>query len=460
MFDKEIYLKRRKKLANDLGSGLILLVGNDESCKNYGDNHYPFRQDSNFLYFFGLDRAGLVAIIDVDNNQEMIFGDDVSVEDVIWTGALPSLKDEAHSVGVQQTQSYRSIEKVISEAINHKRQIHYLPPYRADNSQKLSKWLNINAEKLKGKSSVSLIKAIVSQRSIKSHEEVLEIEKGVDVTIDMQLKAAELAQEGRSETEIAGIIHGIALSAGGNTAFPTILTVNGQILHNHAQGNILKKEQMLLVDCGAETAMHYGGDLTRTFPVGDKFTSRQKELYDVVVNAHEAAVNFLQPGKYFRDAHILACETLVAGLKSVGLMKGDIKDAVSQGAHAMFFQCGLGHQLGLDTHDMEDLGEEYVGYTDELKKSEQFGLKSLRLGRQVEEGFVLTVEPGIYIIPELIDLWKSEHKFLEFINYENLEKYRDFGGIRIEEDLLITKEGNRILGKELSRDTELLKAKH
>lgn len=460
MFSKEVYTQRRKKLVNDVGSGLILLMGNEESSKNYGDNHYPFRQDSNFLYFFGLDRAGLVAIIDIDNNQEIIFGEDVNVEDVIWTGALPSLKNQAHSVGVQNTQSYHNVAKVISEALKNKRQIHYLPPYRHDNIQKLSNWLNIPLEILKVKSSVPLVKAIVNQRSIKSEIEVVEIENAVNVTIDMQLKAAEMAQEGRSETEIAGVIHGIALSAGGNVTFPTILTVNGQILHNHAQGNILKNNQMLLVDCGAETSMHYGGDLTRTFPVGDKFTAKQKEIYDIVVKSHEAAIAFLEPGKYFWDVHILACEMLAEGLKSVGLMKGDVKDAVRQGAHAMFFQCGLGHQLGLDTHDMEDLGEEYVGYTDDLKKSTQFGLKSLRLGRQVEEGFVLTVEPGIYIIPELIDLWKSENKFLDFINYDNLQKYRDFGGIRIEEDLLITKDGNRVLGKDFSRDTELLKTKN
>ncbi|MGV8878625.1 MAG: aminopeptidase P family protein [Sphingobacteriaceae bacterium] len=454
MFKKEIYIERRQRLKSQIKTGLILLLGNEESSINYGDNHYPFRQDSNFLYFFGLDRAGLVGVIDVDKDVEVLFGDDVSVEDIIWTGPMPSLAEQAGEVGIAKTFQFTAIQSDLDAALKTKRIIHYLPPYRQENSRKLNYWLNIPFDNLKDGSSVSLIKAIVAQRSIKSVEEVAEIEKGVNATIDMQLEAGRLAQEGVSETKIAGIIHGMALSAGGALAFPTILTVNGQILHNHAQGNVLQKGQLLLCDCGAETAMHYGGDLTRTFPVDKQFSARQKEIYDIVVHAHETAIAFLEPGKHFKEAHLIACETLAEGLKEIGLMKGDVKEAVKQGAHAMFFQCGLGHMLGLDTHDMEDLGEAFVGYTDELKKSSQFGLKSLRLGRKLEAGFVLTVEPGIYFIPELIDLWKSENKFDQFINYEHLETYRDFGGIRIEEDLLITSAGNRVLGKHLSRNTE------
>ncbi len=457
MFDKEIYKERRKKLKEQVGKGLILLLGNEESSMNYLDNTYHFRQDSNFLYFFGIDRPGLTTIIDIDNNNEVIFGDDIGVEDIIWTGPLQTLKEQAELTGVSKTSSSLSIADTIHTAVIKKQKIHYLPPYRAENKQKINAWLNIPFGALKAGASVELIKAIVAQRSTKSAEEVAEIEKGVNVTIDMQLEAARLVTEGMSETKMAGIIQGIAVSAGGNLAFPTILTVNGQILHNHSQGNILKKGQMLLCDCGAETAMHYGGDLTRTSPVDKQFSTRQKEIYDIVVKAHEAAIASLHPGVFFKDVHLLACEKLAEGLKSIGLMKGDTKEAVQMGAHAMFFQCGLGHMLGLDTHDMEDLGEEYVGYTDDLKKSMQFGLKSLRLGRKVETGFVMTVEPGIYIIPELIDLWRSENKFPEFINYEKLETYKDFGGIRIEEDLFITDKGSRILGKPLSRNTEEIK---
>lgn len=451
MFYKETYVNRRNKLKKRLGKGLILLLGNEESSMNYFDNQYPFRQDSNFLYFFGIDRPGLVAIIDIDNDNEIIFGNDISVEDIIWTGLLESISHQAEAIGVIKTLPTVSISKILNKAISEKREIHYLPPYRPDNMQKLHCWLNIPIELLKKESSAELIKAVVALRSIKSLEEIEEIEKGVNVTVDMQLTAARLSTEGISETEIAGVIQGIALSAGGNLSFPTILTVKGQILHNHSQGNILKNGQMLLCDCGAETSMHYGGDLTRTTPVNKKFSTRQKEIYDIVLHAHEAAISSLHPGVFFKDVHLLASEKLAEGLKSIGLMKGDIKEAVREGAHAMFFQCGLGHMLGLDAHDMEDLGEEYVGYTDELKKSTQFGLKSLRLGRKLETGFVLTVEPGIYIIPELIDLWKSENKFSEFINYEKLETYKDFSGIRIEEDLLIVEGGSRVLGKFLGR---------
>lgn len=453
MFDQEVYIKRRKRLKEQVGNGLILLLGNEESSMNYKDNCYHFRQDSTFLYFFGLDRPGLVAVINVDNDQEIIFGDDISVEDVIWTGPLESLIDHAGRSGIKIVRPMDELEKAIRTESNNTL-IHFLPPYRPENRQKLSYWLNFPLDVVDTLASIPLIKAVITQRSIKSSEEIKEIEKAVDITVDMQLKAASLAKEGRSETDISGVIHGMALSAGGNLSFPTILTVNGQILHNHSKGNILKKGQMALCDCGAETAMHYAGDLTRTFPVGKTFNVLQKEIYEVVLQAHVTAIESLRPGILFREVHLMACEKLAEGLKNVGLMKGDMKEAVVQGAHAMFFQCGLGHMMGLDAHDMEDLGEKYVGYTDELKKSTQFGLKSLRLGKALESGFVLTVEPGIYFIPELIDWWKKEKKFTEFINYDQLEAYKNFGGIRIEEDILITETGSRVLGKPLPRTAE------
>lgn len=458
MFDKAIYRSRRERLKEQVGRGLILLLGNEESSMNYKDNCYPFRQDSTFLYFFGIDRAGLVAIIDIDDDRVTIYGDDISVEDIIWTGPMESLADHAARSGVAAVEPKNALEKTLKAALVKADPVHFLPPYRSENRQKLSSWLDIPWHTVNERASVQLIQAVVAQRSIKSPEEIKEIEKAVDVTVDMQLKAAALAAEGMSETVIAGIIHGMALSAGGDLSFPTILTVNGQILHNHSQGNILQKGKMLLCDCGAETAMHYAGDLTRTFPVGERYTARQKEIYEVVLQAHMSALAALRPGVLFRDVHLLACEKLAEGLKNTGLMKGEPKEAVAQGAHALFFQCGLGHPMGLDTHDMEDLGEENVGYTDDLKKSTQFGLKSLRLGRALEAGFVMTVEPGIYFIPELIDWWKREQKFTEFINYDRLETYKDFGGIRIEEDLLITKSGSRVLGKPLAREASSLEA--
>ena len=457
MFSKETYSIRRQHLKEKLQRGIILLMGNEESTMNYTDNTYPFRQDSSFLYFFGVDRSGLVAIIDIDQDKEIMFGDDISIEDIIWAGPMESLLDQCSRAGVAHVKKSSAIAQYLSEAMSSGRKVHFLPPYRPENKIKIREWLRVKEEDQKMKASVPLIKAVVAQRSIKSVEEINEIEKGVSLSAQMQTKASQMAVEGESETTIAGALEGIAVSAGGRLAFPSIITVNGQILHNHAQGNQLKKGQMLLCDCGADTAMHYGGDLTRTSPVDTHFSARQKEIYSIVRTAHESAINMLQPGVRFIDVHLHACEKLTEGLKQLGLMKGDVHDAVQQGAHAMFFQCGLGHLLGLDTHDMEDLGEPYTGYTEEILKSTQFGLKSLRLGREVQEGFVLTVEPGIYIIPELIDLWKSEKKFKDFINYEVLETYRGFGGIRIEDDLLITAKSSRLLGEPLERDTEKLK---
>lgn len=457
MFRKETYRRRRQELKERLQEGIILLLGNEESRMNYPDNTYPFRQDSSFLYFFGLDRPGLVAVIDIDDQRETIFGDDIGIEDIIWTGPRMSLLEQCSHVGVTNVRKSSAIASCLSDAESSGRAIHFLPPYRPENKLKIQEWLQVKVPEQNAKASVPLIKAIVAQRSVKSDEEIAEIEKAINISALMQTKASQMAVEGQSETIIAGALEGIAVGAGGRLSFPSIITVNGQILHNHSQGNQLQKGQMLLCDCGADTPMHYSGDLTRTTPVDEQFTSRQKDIYSIVRTAHESAINRLRPGIRYLDVHLHACEKLAEGLKELGLMKGDVQDAVRQGAHAIFFQCGLGHLLGLDAHDMEDLGEQYTGYTDDLLKSTQFGLKSLRLGREVHEGFVLTVEPGIYFIPELIDLWKSERKFEEYICYDVLENYKDFGGIRIEDDLLITSYGHRLLGKALERDTEKLK---
>jgi len=302
--------------------------------------------------------------------------------------------------------------------------------------------------------SVALVKAVVAQRSIKSTVEVDEITKAVNTTVDMQLAAVRMAKEGMTEAQIAAQLQAIAIAAGGNLSFPTILTINGQILHNGYSQNKLRQGNLVLCDCGAETAMHYAGDLTRTFPVSGTFTTAQKEIYDIVLQAHQAAVSMLKPGVLFRDVHLFACEKLTEGLQQLGIMKGDIKESVAQGAHALFFPCGLGHMLGLDTHDMENLGEQFVGYNEEIKKSTQFGLKSLRLGKALEAGFVLTVEPGIYFNPALTDEWEADKKFFDFINYEKLKAYRRFSGIRVEEDFLITPNGSVLLGNELSKTAD------
>ena len=441
MFSKEVYQQRRNALKTAIGEGIILLPGNEESGMNYRDNLYPFRQDSCFLYFTGIDRPDLCFMIDIDSNQEILFGDDATVEDIVWTGPQEALALQAEKSGI----AYVRLKSEIPNALRGGRNIHFLPPYRAETTIKLSEW------GVTSQPSVPLIKAIVAQRSIKSAEEVAEIEKAVATSVLMHQTAMELGVAGMTESAVAGHLQAVAITGGGNLAFPVILTVNGQFLHNHAGSNVLKSGQMVLCDAGAENNMHYAGDLTRTFPVDQSFTSLQQEVYNIVLNAHQSAAAALKPGVLFKDVHLLACERLAEGLSDLGLMKGDPKEAVAAGAHALFFQCGLGHMMGLDVHDMENLGEEYVGYTEDLKKSTQFGLKSLRLGRSLEAGFVLTVEPGLYFVPDLIDAWSAESKHASFINYAEVEKFRNFGGIRIEEDFLVTPGGSRLLGPPLAK---------
>lgn len=449
MFDRQVYIDRRRKLQSQLGSGLVLLLGNDNSSINYSDNHYPFRQDSNFLYYFGLDQPGLVGIINIDQDQELIFGNDPEPSAIIWEGPLPSFHELATKAGVMNSHPLKHLTTIIQKAIAAHQKIHFLPPYRPEQEQKLRDWLGLPTTSGQEKVSIELTKAIVNQRSYKSQEEIAEIEKAIDVAGAMQMEVMRSAKAGMKETELLGLLYNIALGSGGGTSFPPIITVNGQILHNHSYDNVLAKGQMLLCDCGAETSMHFASDLTRTFPVNPKFDTRQREVYEIILKAHQTAIKALTPGVLFKDIHLLACETLVDGLKTIGLMKGDSREAVQAGAHALFFPCGLGHMMGLDVHDMENMGEQYVGYTPELTQSTAFGLRSLRLGKALEAGFVLTVEPGIYMIPELIDLWKSTHKNADFINYDKVASFKDFGGIRMEDDFLITSDGNRQLGKAL-----------
>lgn len=458
MFGKQIYSERRNRLKSLVGNGIILLAGNEDSSMNYKDNLYHFRQDSSFLYYTGIDRPALFFVIDIENNTETIFGDEATIDDIVWTGATQSIKDQAERSSITKVLPVSTLAFLLQQYISKKITVHYLPPYRADTTCKLSEWLYIPFSELADKASVSLIKAVVKQRSIKSAEEVAEIEKAINTTAGMQLKAMQLSREGVTEYEIAGQLEGIAKSAGGNVSFPVILTTNGQYLHNHAGSNILKNGQLLLCDCGAELQSHYAGDLTRTSPVGGRFTNLQEQVYTIVLNAQETALAALKPGIRFINIHLSACEKLTEGLQQLELMKGDIKEAVAAGAHTLFFQCGLGHMMGLDVHDMENLGEQYVGYTDDLKKSKAFGLKSLRLARELEEGFVLTIEPGLYFVPELMDIWKAEKKYTQFINYDKLDAFRNFGGIRIEDDALITSSGSRILGKPLAKTAREVEA--
>jgi Xaa-Pro aminopeptidase len=453
MFDISIYLKRRSNLKSRLDSGLILLMGNDESPINYKDNTYWFRQDSTFLYYFGLNNPGLIGILDVDEGKDYIFGNNPTIEDTIWMGHQETLDDLARKTGVENTGNIPDIDKFLKQAIAKDRTIHFLPPYRAENKIKLFNWMNINPIKIRDFASVELIKAVVEQREIKSDEELKEIEKAVDITVDMHVTAMQNVSPGLLESDIVSEVERIARRSGGNTSFPTIGTKHGEILHNHYHGNQLMEGDMFLLDCGAETAMGYAGDLSSTMPVSASFTERQRDIYNITLSSHNASIEMLKPGILFKEIYYQACRVIVDGLKDLGLMKGETDEAVQLGAHALFFPCGLGHQMGLDIHDMEDLGEEYVGY-DGKPKSKQFGLKSLRLAKPLVSGMVLTIEPGIYFIPSLINMWKSEQRFNEFINYEKLEKYRDFGGIRNEENFVITADGYKLIGKKKPKTIE------
>ena len=455
MFNKDTYINRRAKLKQTIGSGLLLFLGNDECGVNYADNVYHFRQDSTFLYFFGISQSGLTAVIDIDNNREIIFGDELSIDAIVWMGTQPTLREKAHLAGIAEIRPTSEIDSYLKAAQQIKQEIHYLPTYRPEHQIKLQNWLGIYPGT--EKASVPFIYGVVNQRNYKSDEEIAEIEKACIVTADMHLTAMRIVRPGIRECEVAAAVAEVAYGNDYHLSFPIIATINGQTLHNHYHGNMIKSGDLFLLDAGAETEMGYAGDMSSTIPADSKYTSRQKDIYDITVATHEAAVAALRPGISFEEVYDLSAKVTVEGLKSLGFMKGDAEEAVKAGAHALFYPHGLGHMMGLDVHDMENLGEVYVGYNGR-PKSTQFGRKSLRLARELEPGFVHSIEPGIYFIPELIDLWRSENRFGEFLNYEKIATYKDFGGIRNEEDYLITENGARLLGKKIPIHTEDVEA--
>lgn len=450
MFSTQTYIERRQTLKRTVGSGLILIMGNEEAPMNYPDNTYRYRQDSNFLYYFGISLANLAAVIDVDSGEEIIFGDEFTMDDIIWVGPQPTLSDQARKIGVYRTEPYAKLADKLAKA----GKVHFTPPYRYENKFKLSEWLGIPVSQLKEKASVKLIKAIIAQRAYKSAEEIVQMEDAVNICREMHIAAMRETKAGRKEYQIAAIIHGKALEHGGELAYPIIFSVNGQTLHNHYHGNTMTEGKLALNDSGAENAMFYAGDITRTIPVSKKFTEKQKEIYNLVLKMQLSAIEALKPGVPYKDVHLLANKVLLQGLSDLGMVKGNIDEMLSEGVQGLFMPHGLGHAIGLDVHDMEDLGENYVGYKDGAVRSTQLGLKSLRMAKELEEGYVITVEPGLYFIPELIEKWKAEKKFVDFINYEKIETYKDFGGVRIEDNCLITAEGYKILGKPIPKTAE------
>ncbi len=453
MFDKKVYVFRRRQLRERMKEekGLVVFPGNDESPMNYPDNPYRFRQDSNFLYFFGLDHAGFVGVIDLDDGEDWIFGNDIDVDDIIWMGEQPTVKEQAAAVGVTHTADLGKLQEVLSTAVQKRRTLHFLPFYRGDTLLKMSEMTGLLPGEVKERVSESLIRGVVSLRSYKGPEEIEEIEKAMEIAYEMHTTVMKMACPGIVERELAGTIEGIAAARGNGIAFPVILTINGQTLHNHYHGNVLKEGRLLVTDAGAESLMHYASDITRTIPVSGKFDQRQKDIYEIVLKANTETISAVRPGITNKNLHLMASRIIANGLKEVGLMRGDMDQAVSLGAVALFFPHGLGHMMGLDVHDMEGLGEDYVGYNAEVHRSKQFGMAYLRLARKLEPGFVFTIEPGIYFIPALINKWKKEKKFTEFINYDKLEAYMDFGGIRIEDDVYVKEDEGVVLGRPIPK---------
>jgi Xaa-Pro aminopeptidase len=447
MFNATVYSNRRKLLKDSVKNGLILFLGNQESPMNYPANTYHFRQDSSFLYFFGLDVPSYAGIIDCESGEEIIFGNDVDIEDIIWMGILPTVKKQAEEVGVTTTRSFAQLSGYLKAALTKGRKIHFLPPYRADNKLLLESLLDIKASLLKEKSSMELIKAVIKLRSVKDELEIQHLDNIMDVAYKMHTTAMKMAQEGVFEREIAGRIEGIALAHGGSVSFPVILSKHGETLHNHCHSNKLKNGDLMIVDAGFESALHYATDHTRVMPVGGKFSTKQREIYEIVLAANNTATSLIRPGITYQSIHLQTAKVIAQGLTDLGLMKGNVDEAVAAGAHAMFFPHGLGHMMGLDVHDMEDLGQIHVGYDEETRPIDQFGTAYLRMGKKLEQGFVITNEPGIYFIPALIQKWKNEGINHSFINFEKAEQYLTFGGIRLEDDILVTKEGSRNLGK-------------
>lgn len=450
MFSREVYIDRREKLKSLIGSGVIILPGNQESPRNYKGNDYNFEQDSSFLYYFGMNIPNLVGVIDVDNNIEYIFGTDFTLDDIVWMGEQKLLKDFAKDSGVDNFIEMSEFDSFASKLLSEKREVLFLPQYRAETVMQLSKAFKINPFEFDKATSEKLIKAVVEQRNVKSKLEIAEIEKAVNITRAMHLEAMKVVKAGMKEYEVVAALEAIASKYNASTSFHTIFTKNGQTLHNHYHGNTLQDGDLVVLDAGARNSEGYCGDMTTSFPVSGKFSEQQKDIYSLLIEMFEKAEELIKPNITYKEVHLEVCKVLAEGMKKRGLMKGDVEEAVKAGAHALFFPHGLGHMLGLDVHDMEGLGENYVGY-DKFPRDMQFGLKSLRLARELKPGYVFTVEPGIYFIPELVRRWKEANKFTEFLNYDKIEEFLSFGGMRYEGNFLITENGSRRLGDKMPK---------
>ena len=455
MFPASTYQARRAALLARLreagARGLVLLPGHVDSPMNYRDNAYDFRQDSSFLYFCGLQQPELALVLDIDADDATLHGDDIGLDHLVWTGPLPGVAERAALSGLARSDTLARLALTLSEARAQGRPVHFVKPYRGESRLALSAWLELPDARLDAAASRPLTLAVIALRSVKSTAEVAEIENALHVTRDMHLLAMRLSRPGTVEQEVVGAMEGLALARGRRLAYPSIFTSRGEILHNHDHSVRLRGGELIVNDTGANSPLGYASDITRTIPVGGRFTGLQADLYDLVLSAQGRAIAAVAPGVPYRDIHELACRVMVEGMVALGFMRGDPAEAVAQGAHAIFFQCGTGHMMGLDVHDMEGLGENDVGYGHGYARSTLFGHKSLRLARPLEAGFVVTIEPGVYINRWLTERWKSEGRHAGFIDYAAFGRHLDFGGIRIEDDILVTDAGRRELGPPIAR---------
>lgn len=446
LFSKSTYVERRNELKKLVGSGLIVLFGNNDSPANYPSNTYKFRQDSSFLYYFGLHRNGLVGVIDVDNDREYLVGDEIDIEDIVWYGSVTSVAEMAEMTGVARTAAMRELPAIVESAKAKGEEVHFLPPYRFDNQIQIMDLLGIHPSQQKAAASLKLIAAVVKMRTTKTEEEIAELERAAEIGYEMHTTAMRLCRPGITEQYIGGMVDGIANAYGCMVSFQTIATQHGEVMHGNPSPAKLEAGRLMLVDAGAETNENYCSDNTRTTPVSGVFTQKQKDIYNIVVECHDHVLEVAKPGVKWWDVHFAVCRIITERLQQLGLMKGDVEESLKAGAHAMFLPHGLGHSMGMDVHDMEGLGQVYVGFDNEVRPSTQFGTNALRFGRRLQKGFVVTDEPGIYFIPALIDDWKKNGTNAQFLNFDKIDEYRDFGGIRIEDDVLITDEGCRFIG--------------
>ncbi|WP_022669135.1 aminopeptidase P family protein [Desulfospira joergensenii] len=451
MFAPEIYMSRRQELKQKLKTGLVLFMGNDAVPRNFPDNCYPFFQDASFLYYWGISSPGLSAVIDIDNDREILFGNDYTVDDIIWMGPQEPLVETAGRTGVKEVRSLRELKPFLENSGLKKQDLHYLPQYRSDTLLKLEKAAGIPHEAVNQGASISLVRAVIEQRSIKSKDEVSQIRSALEITKEMFSLAMEASRPGMYEYQVIGRAEGLALSRDARPAHCFIFTVQGARLHGASHSNRMKEGDIIVMDGGVESPLHYTSDITRSFPVSGRFSQLQRQIYEIVLKANESAIEKAGPGVLFRDIHVHAASVITRGLQEMGLMKGNVQDSVDQGAHALFFPHGLGHPLGLEIHDLESLGEDHVGYDQTIKRSSQFGLSNLRFGKALKKGMVMTIEPGIYFIPELIRSWRSQNLHKEYINYEKLTDFINFGGIRIEDDILVTESGAENLSTDIPK---------